>query len=730
MAQGYLVTLGDTTLDAGDVISGALITYTTDFVIGSGSWTWSGTWTVNDTNYNNITDSGTYELGTDGNVYFIPTNWFVDPITTASATTAPTYTIGDTPSPFVEGTTGSDTVDNSYTDSDGDQVSVDHDFISTGDGNDTITSTGGGNDTAYGGIGSDTITTGSGDDTVYGDSNLGQVGSVNMSWLAEGASGTDVTAGFTQDTGDINVEVTITDLGGLNNASTNNSTQYGSQFDNFNPNSALQLGGNGSATSGVESGTAEVKFDFSDSSGGLYEDEVANVQFRINDIDQSSWDDQVTVVAFDSAGNPVYLDFQLAGDDILTGNSIDGVGNDSQADEGGSVLINVPGPVASIEITYANTGTGGQALWITDVAFDPISITETFDDNINTGSGDDVIYGELGDDDINAGSGDDIIDGGVGDDTIYAGSDNDTVTGGAGNDTIFGQGGDDIINGGEGDDTVTFSEGDNIEGGSGNDTFVLEDLGEPSNGVITIDGGSGDEGLGGDTLQLGNLGVFTQDVIDSFVDDGTASFSGSVTLDDGTILNFSEIENIICFTKGAMIATPRGARAIEDLRIGDLVVTRDHGLQPIRWMGNRTVPAMDKFAPVQISQSVLPGSERDILVSPQHRMLFQGYRAELLIGESEVLVAAKHLINGKDVFQKTGGLVTYYHMMFEHHEIVFADGASSESFHPGEIGLSAVTDAARNELFSLFPELRSDPNGYGQTARRCLRKCDAVLLRS
>jgi hypothetical protein len=74
MAQGYLVTLGDTTLDAGDVISGALITYTTDFVIGSGSWTWSGTWTGNGTNYNNITDSGTYELSTDGNVYFIPTN--------------------------------------------------------------------------------------------------------------------------------------------------------------------------------------------------------------------------------------------------------------------------------------------------------------------------------------------------------------------------------------------------------------------------------------------------------------------------------------------------------------------------------------------------------------------------------------------------------------------------------------------------------------------------------
>lgn len=109
-----------------------------------------------------------------------------------------------------------------------------------------------------------------------------------MSWLAQGASETDVTSGFTQDTGDINVTVSITNLGGLNNAVTNNSLQYGSEFANFNANSALQLGGAGSATSGVESGTAEVKFDFTDSSGGLYGDEVANVQFRINDIDQSS----------------------------------------------------------------------------------------------------------------------------------------------------------------------------------------------------------------------------------------------------------------------------------------------------------------------------------------------------------------------------------------------------------------------------------------------------------
>ena len=202
-----------------------------------------------------------------------------------------------------------------------------------------------------------------------------------------------------------------------------------------------------------------------------------------------------------------------------------------------------------------------------------------------------------------------------------------------------------------------------------------------------------------------------------------------MTLDDGTILNFSEIENIICFTPGTRIATPTGARKVEALKIGDFVVTRDHGLQPIRWIGKRTVPALDRFAPVRIRPGVLSGLDTDLLVSPQHRMLFQGYRAELLFGESEVLVAAAHLIDGKLVTQEAGGDVTYIHIMFDDHEIIYAEGAATESFHPGSVGLSAVTAGARDELFGLFPELRSAPESYGKTARRALKKHEARLIR-
>lgn len=331
------------------------------------------------------------------------------------------------------------------------------------------------------------------------------------------------------------------------------------------------------------------------------------------------------------------------------------------------------------------------------------------------------------DDVIDAGAGNDTVLAGLGDDTLYGGEGNDTLFGGDGDDYIEGHEGADSLSGGAGNDTVIFSAGDTADGGTGDDLFILDDLGEPTNGTNTIDGGSED---GADTLQLGTLGVLTQEVRDSFVDDGTGSFSGTITLDNGTILNFSEIENIICFTSGTRIATSTGLKAIEDLKIGDLVVTRDHGLQPVRWIEGRKVPATDRFAPVRIRKGVLAGQERDLLVSPQHRVLFQGYRAELLFGESEILASAKHLVDGMDVTRNTGSYVTYIHMLFDQHEIIYAEGAATESFHPGDIGFDAVGEEARQELFAIFPELRSDLGSYGATARRCLKAHEARLILS
>lgn len=185
-----------------------------------------------------------------------------------------------------------------------------------------------------------------------------------------------------------------------------------------------------------------------------------------------------------------------------------------------------------------------------------------------------------------------------------------------------------------------------------------------------------------------------------------------------------------CFTSGAMIETASGPRAIEDLRLGDKIVTRDDGLQPLRWIGSKTVNGhSDKFAPIWFRASVC-GADRDFAVSQQHRMLLQGWRARVLFGVSEVMVRAKDMVNGADVVVQKVDTVNYWHMLFDQHQVVYADGAPSESFHPGPESVGSLDDEARCELFNLFPELRADPSSYGPSARTSLRRHEAQVLMS
>ena len=538
---------------------------------------------------------------------------------------------------------------------------------------------GGDNDTINGGAGDDIINGGTGDDVLSG-------GDDNDTFVLETGFGSDTITGGEggTDNDEItslqNVDITVTTTG--DEAGT---ISDGTSTATFSEIEAIETeGGNDTIDlSGDSSGmTADAGAGNDTITGGSGNDSLIG----------GSGNDDIT-------GG--------AGDDTMSG----GTGSDTFVlDEGfGTDTISAGEDTVTADVDLIDAGAMTSDVTLTFTGDEE----GTLSDGTNTATFSDV---EL----VTLGSGNDTVVGGSGDEVVFTGAGDDEITGGLGSDTFYG---------GAGDDTITFSEGDEIYGGSGEDIFTLEELGETTTGTITIDGGAGDEPSGGDTLALGSLGVLTQDVIDTFVDDGTGSFSGSVTLDDGTILNFSEIENIICFTPRTRIATPNGLVAIEDLSVGDMVVTRDHGLQPIRWIEGRTVPAVDRFAPVRIRKNVLAGQDRDLIVSPQHRVLFQGYRAELLFGESEVLVSAKHLVDGMDVTQDEADMVTYVHMLFDQHEVIYAEGAATESFHPGDIGFSAVSDQAREELFAIFPELRSDPRCYGNTARRCLKSHEAQLIR-
>lgn len=168
------------------------------------------------------------------------------------------------------------------------------------------------------------------------------------------------------------------------------------------------------------------------------------------------------------------------------------------------------------------------------------------------------------------------------------------------------------------------------------------------------------------------------------------------------------------FTPGTLIATPRGERKVQDLSIGDRVVTRDNGIQEIRWVGQRRLTReelakAEHLNPVLIPKGALSDGlpERDMLVSPNQRLLVTSDQTALYFEEREVMAAAKRLTGVDGVEQVDLPEVTYVFLMFDQHEVVLSNGTWSESFHPGDRSQTGAGNAQRNEIYELFPKLKA-----------------------
>jgi hypothetical protein len=181
-----------------------------------------------------------------------------------------------------------------------------------------------------------------------------------------------------------------------------------------------------------------------------------------------------------------------------------------------------------------------------------------------------------------------------------------------------------------------------------------------------------------------------------------------------------------CFTAGSRIATDRGAVAVEELRVGDRVLTRDHGYRPIRWIGAREFSDQQlrdypELRPVIIAAGALDGALplADLSVSPQHRMLVRDDDA--LAGDREILVPAIALTGQAGIGQAAEGGVIYYHLMFDAHEVICSEGAWSESFLPEAAALGGMHSAQLAEILAIFPELAAGKGlaAYGGAARLC-----------
>ncbi|MFS4438943.1 Hint domain-containing protein [Paracoccaceae bacterium GXU_MW_L88] len=627
------------------------------------------------------------------------------------------------------------------------------DIIDGGAGNDTIYSEGGddrvdggtgadfihtstGNDTVIGGEGADTIQTGTGDDIIYGESESGAP-------VAGSSFNDHITAGE------------------------GNDTVYGQQGDDAisGGTGADQLYGGEGADTIIGGGDADYM------EGGTGDDVMIGDGLGLVPLRTTASQTVANFIGSDAGSATAFT-----GPSNGAGKTAVTFTNNNTGGQGITVYYIEPDgtlQTASMgvplnqsrtfyfpdnsNVLLAESGTG-RVLGYYENVEDQGSITLTTGnddalqfappggaDEMYGGDGDDMMMGRDGNDLIYGDAGADTIDGGAADDTIYGGADDDTVRGGtgadtiegnAGQDTLLGEAGTDTISGGAGDDIIDGGEGaDTVSGGSGNDditvgggdiasgnddrdAFIIDRDQLAPGDSITIDGGTGSTAAGDvddyDSIDLSGLTItdysLTRDA------DGN-SWSGIVNVSDGTNsyrLDIVEIEEPICFTPGVLIETDQGPRAVETLQIGDLVLTKDHGLKPVRWIGRNRLSATmldenENYRPIRIRAGALaPGyPAADLIVSPQHRILIRSRIAARMFGADEVLVAAKQLlqIDGVEQVNHSDG-VDYIHFLLDQHEIVYANGAESESLYTGPQALKSVGAEARAEILSLFPELR------------------------
>ena len=598
------------------------------------------------------------------------------------------------------------------------------DYVDGGAGNDTIR-TGDDADTIFGGTGHDSINAGIDDDFVSGgDGNDSIIGSHGSDTLRGNDGNDTIWGGFGPET-----------IAGVD----------GDIIDALDPqpNNGKDL---------IEGGAGDDVLYGEDDDDTIFGG--ADNDYIDGGIDDDSLDGGIgndTILG--GQGDDTILGAQ--GDDVIDG----GVGNDSifAGNDHDSVLGG----------DGNDTIDGGQGNDTIDGGTGDDSITGGFgEDSIRGGDGNDTIFaagdndtvdGGDGDDSISGVRGDDNLFGGEGNDTIDGGEDNDAVSGGAGNDSLLGGFGNDELLGGEGDDTISGGgDNDTIRGGAGNDSMRGDD-GQDTffdvNGGDTIDGGSGSDpsdfdvidltgSLNGGGYRLENITPDNDpgDTIDGDSPndgfDGTIVFTDAAGNDTGR-LDFTNIESIVpCFTPGTLIATAKGQVRVEDLQPGDRVITRDNGLQEIAWVGQKSLTQKDFIArpelkPVLIKAGSLGENmpERDIMVSPNHRMLIADKGASMYFDEPEVLAAAKHFVGKDGICHVDVSQTSYIHFMFERHEVVLSDGTWTESFYPGDYTIDGLGAEQRDEILALFPELETEVGMKGyRTARATLKKYEAKLL--
>lgn len=594
----------------------------------------------------------------------------------------------------------------------------------------TISATDAGNDTLDGGAGSDTIYGDGGNDSLSGGADNDSLSGGSGDDRIEGGTGHDTIAGGTGNDAmsggdDADLFVMEDDFGTDKIAGGEGGKDYDVvTFDALSNGVSVTYTGEeaGTATEGpnsvsfteIEKLVLTNSSDYVDASiGGVAVDTGAgNDTIKVGDgaynIDAGTGDDRIIREAGTTAddANSV-ID---AGDGIDTYVAGSGLGADHTVD------------LAASRLDHAGNDRG-DLLNFENVALENSAASVKGDSKDNT-----ITARGTQDNSLSGGDGNDSIDGGGGNDNLHGDAGRDTLIGGDGNDTLDGGQGDDQLTGGDGDDVFVYSGGhDTITDFNAGNTGPLDDDDTTNNDFIDLSGyydkifdlraDYEDNGI----LDQSNFET-TDYTYNSKFEDGSLKFIG-VQAQHFTYDN----TGVVCFGKGTAIRTPRGDVLVEDLRVGDLVTTMDNGPQKIRWINTRSYDAeqMQKGShlhPVLIKRGTF-GAERDLLVSQQHGVL---------VGQSgDSFARAKHLADAAKGVRIAKGKksVTYVHLMFDDHQVIFAENVPSESFYPGPMALSQMSKPHRAAFSKVLPALGTGRVSreevakiYGPTARVFLKK--------
>ena len=594
----------------------------------------------------------------------------------------------------------------------------------------TISATDAGNDTLDGGAGNDTIYGDGGDDSLSGGADNDSLSGGSGDDRIEGGTGHDTIAGGTGNDAmsggdDADLFVMEDDFGTDKIAGGEGGKNYDVvTFDALSNGVSVTYTGaeSGTATEGpnsvsfteIEKLVLTNSSDYVDASiGGVAVDTGAGDDtIKVGDgaynIDAGTGNDRIIREAGTTAddANSV-ID---AGDGIDTYVAGSGLGADHTVD------------LAASRLDHAGNDRG-DLLNFENVALENSAASVKGDSKDNT-----ITARGTQDNSLSGGDGDDSIDGGGGNDNLHGDAGRDTLIGGDGNDTLDGGQDDDQLTGGDGDDVFVYSGGhDTITDFNAGNTGPLDDDDTTNNDFIDLSGyydkifdlraDYEDNGI----LDQSNFET-TDYTYNSKFEDGSLKFIG-VQAQHFTYDN----TGVVCFGKGTAIRTPRGDVLVEDLRVGDLVTTMDNGPQKIRWINTRSYDAeqMQKGShlhPVLIKRGTF-GAERDLLVSQQHGVL---------VGQSgDSFARAKHLADAAKGVRIAKGKksVTYVHLMFDDHQVIFAENVPSESFYPGPMALDQMSKPHRAAFSKVLPALGTGrvnreevAKVYGPTARVFLKK--------